>query len=266
MKKTIYIDAGHGGRDPGAVYGTLRESALNLKVALAAAAYLKEYDCVTVLSRTADTDTRINTMAATAKSLKAAAVVSIHHNAGGGRGGEAFYWHTHAPSKALAEETVRQFVAVGQRLRGVKPTSPDSRNFGMCRINAGNGIPAILGEFAFIDNAADRAMIDTDEKLTAQGHAYAKAIVAYLKLKKTTPVPAAVHAGDKLALLNTPLYISSTAKQRSRTVNGTYWVYDGIDVRGRLRITNRAAFVGKPRAGNFVTGWVDKGEVLGGRH
>ncbi|HQK73875.1 MAG TPA: N-acetylmuramoyl-L-alanine amidase, partial [Clostridiales bacterium] len=36
MTKIVFIDAGHGGRDPGAVSGKFIEKELNLKVALAA--------------------------------------------------------------------------------------------------------------------------------------------------------------------------------------------------------------------------------------
>ena len=54
MSKKIYIDAGHGGKDPGAVANGLKEKDLNLKVALFLGKYLKEYGCEIKYTRTTD--------------------------------------------------------------------------------------------------------------------------------------------------------------------------------------------------------------------
>ena len=183
MSKTILIDAGHGGTDKGAVAGTFIESEINLKTAIAARNFLAAYDCRVLMTRTADTPTRINAMAEKAKQISAAAVVSIHHNAGGGDGCEAYYWHTDPRAKELAQVLLNQFKAIGQNSRGLNPSSENAHNFGMCRINSKNGIPAVLGEFAFLDSLKDQKMIDTEAKLKAEGEAYGKALVNFLKLK-----------------------------------------------------------------------------------
>lgn len=277
MAKIVFIDAGHGGRDPGAVSGTFIEKELNLKVALAARDFLSAYDCQVYLYRTSDASTKINDMCAKAKALGAAVSISIHHNAGGGVGGEAFYWKGDAAARRLAGLVVKEFKAVGQVLRstsgeepGVKPSyaDPPGHNFGMCRINSRNGIPAILGEFAFVDNAKDQKKIDTDDKLKAEGEAYGKAVAAFLNLQKkaspVTPKPPAgtpPAAGKKLTLKNVSLYRSSTATAKSNSVTGTYWLYDGILVSGRYRITNKESRVKKVPAALFVTGWIDKKDV-----
>lgn len=182
MSKTILIDAGHGGTDKGAVAGKFIESEINLKTAIAARDFLAAYDCRVVMTRTADTPTKINDMASKAKKIGASAVVSIHHNAGGGDGCEVYYWHTDPRAKELAQDLITQFKAIWQNSRGIKPSSENVHNFGMCRINSKNGIPAVLGEFAFLDNSKDQKMIDTDAKLKAEGEAYGKALVNFLKL------------------------------------------------------------------------------------
>ena len=51
------------------------------------------------------------------------------------------------------------------------------------------GIPAVLGEFAFLDNKADVVLVDSDADLKREGEAYGKAIVNYLGLKKKTAQP-----------------------------------------------------------------------------
>lgn len=198
MSKLVYIAAGHGGpKDPGAVSDGMIEKNINLKVALFLRDYLKDYDCDIKMSRVADTPApTIVERCAEAARLKATCFIEIHHNGGGGVGGEAFFWHSDKKARELAALTAQEFSKIGQRLRsvsgypaGAKPSGKDGvRNFGVCRINAGNGIPAILGEFAFLDSAADRAKIDTDAKLKKEAEAYGRAVVEFLGLiKKEAP-------------------------------------------------------------------------------
>ena len=64
-------------------------------------------------------------------------------------------------------------------------------------------------------------------------------------------------AGDKIKLSNEALYVSSDAKNPANHVSGTYYVYDGKVILGRIRITNTASRVGKTPIGKNVTGWID---------
>lgn len=64
-------------------------------------------------------------------------------------------------------------------------------------------------------------------------------------------------AGTALLLYGVPLYASATEKNRSATISGRYWIYDGIAVDGRLRITNSAARVGREPIAQNVTGYID---------
>lgn len=61
--------------------------------------------------------------------------------------------------------------------------------------------------------------------------------------------------GDKITLKDDTLYTSSTAKKGKKR-SGTYYIYDGIAVNGRYRITNKPTRVGKKPAALNVTGWV----------
>ena len=63
-------------------------------------------------------------------------------------------------------------------------------------------------------------------------------------------------AGQAITLNKAPLYVSSTAKNKAGTKTGTYWLYDGILINGRYRVTNSAARCGKLPVGQNVTGWV----------
>lgn len=68
-------------------------------------------------------------------------------------------------------------------------------------------------------------------------------------------------AGTAVTLSKCPLYYTSTAKTKSNTVSGTYYLYDGINVAGRYRITKPASRCGKLPVGQNVTGWIDASYV-----
>ena len=72
-----------------------------------------------------------------------------------------------------------------------------------------------------------------------------------------TPESKTYAAGKSLALNNTPIYISATSKKIAGYKSGTYYVYDGNVINGRIRITNSAARVGKKPASENVTGYME---------
>lgn len=180
----IMINPEHGGTDGGAAYGGLVEKTLNLKAAKYCCDYLEDYDCTAFLSRENDIDLGITARLSILKKEGANAVVTVAHNAGGGDGCEIFYWQGDLKSKALAVDLEAQYKAIGQNSRGVKVSSESAYNFGMVREPSKLGIPAILSEFAFLDNASDRQIVDSDEDLKREGEAIAKAIIEYFGLKK----------------------------------------------------------------------------------
>ncbi len=183
----IMINPEHGGTDGGAAYGGLVEKTLNFKAAKYCCDYLEDYDCTAFLSRETDRDMGISERLSLLKKEGANAVVTVAHNAGGGDGCEVFYWQGDTKSKAFANVLEKQYKAIGQNSRGVKISSESAYNFGMVREPSKNGIIAILSEFAFLDNAADRKMVDSDEDLKRQGEAIAKAVIEYFGLKKKEP-------------------------------------------------------------------------------
>lgn len=66
--------------------------------------------------------------------------------------------------------------------------------------------------------------------------------------------------GAKITLSNATLYASAAAASGTKK-SGTYYIYDGQVVNGRIRITNSAANVGKTPVGSYVTGWVKQLEI-----
>ncbi|MCR4794894.1 MAG: hypothetical protein K5898_06965 [Ruminococcus sp.] len=62
--------------------------------------------------------------------------------------------------------------------------------------------------------------------------------------------------GATITLINAPLYASADAEKPTNTVNGTYYIYDGMNFNGRIRITNSPEKCGNTPVGHYVTGYV----------
>ena len=330
----IMINPEHGGTDGGAAYGGLVEKTLNLKAAKYCCNYLEDYECTAFLSRETDKDMGINARIALFKSKGANAVVTIAHNAGGGDGCEIFYWQGDTKSKTFAAVLEKQYKTIGQNSRGIKESIEDTPyDFGMVREPSKMGFPAILSEFAFLDNASDRLIVDSDVELKREGEAIAKAVVEYFGLKKketskpeiptepetpskpenenlyrvgtgwsngkclgqkgafavfqnavnfckqqgksykvfdengkekypiddndAKPVPVAPYAGMAVKLSGAKLYGSASATTSANTVTGTYYLYDGENIGGRYRITTSKDLCKKEPIGSHVTGYID---------
>ena len=74
-----------------------------------------------------------------------------------------------------------------------------------------------------------------------------------------TPKPTPVNkyaAGAEVKLTKGKLYIASTGKAHLIKTK-TYYIYDGIKVNGRYRVTNKKSNVGKKPIGLYVSGWVE---------
>ena len=79
--KTIVIDPGHGGKDPGAVHGNVREKDIVLKAAKRIAAKLAAKDYNVIMTRTEDVFIPLKDRTKIADSARADLFVSIHCNA-----------------------------------------------------------------------------------------------------------------------------------------------------------------------------------------
>ena len=68
--------------------------------------------------------------------------------------------------------------------------------------------------------------------------------------------------GQKIILENTPVYTSSVKKTPSSYMNGTYYIYDGILLNNRFRITNLKKNVNATPISSKVTGYVKLDDIL----
>lgn len=198
MRK-VFLGVGHGGSDPGAVAFGRKEKDLNLAIALACEDELVRHGVSVMMSRTKDENDSLNEEIKECNAFlgKDGLAVDIHNNAGKGDGAEAFYHHGGGKGKTLAENILAEIVAIGQNSRGAKTrkNSAGKDYYGFIRETKA---PAVIVECAFVDNAKDMEILDTDAECKAMGIAIAKGILKSLGIAWIAPVvakPAAQPSG-----------------------------------------------------------------------
>lgn len=169
----VFLSAGHGGNDPGAVSGGLYEKTINLNTLLACKSELERHGVTVVCSRIKDENDPVSEETKEANASGADLAVSFHTNAGGGDGFEAFYFNPSPKGKKLATLCEKYVKMLGQNSRGIK----SGNHLYFIRKTA---MTAVLVESFFVDNTKDRCVGDTIAEHTAFGVAYAKAILDYL--------------------------------------------------------------------------------------
>lgn len=65
-------------------------------------------------------------------------------------------------------------------------------------------------------------------------------------------------AGEKVVLDGADLYSSAMSERVSGKISGAYYIYDGIYLEGRYRVTNSMKNVERKPIGKFVTGFVER--------
>ena len=179
MAKKVFIAVGHGGSDPGAVANGIKEKDVNLVISLACRNELMRHGVVVGISRVKDENDQLTERIKECNAYAPDLALDIHNNAGGGDGAEVFYHYKGGTSKTLAQNVLDAIVAIGQNSRGIKTKLNDQGKdyFGFIReTNA----PAVIVECAFLDNAKDVQIIDTDAEQKAMGKAIAKGVLKTL--------------------------------------------------------------------------------------
>ncbi len=191
MTVKIYIDAGHGGSDPGAVGNGLREKDLTLTISKRIKAYLdNNYSGHNArLSRTGDTTMSLSQRTNAANNWGADYFLSVHINAGGGTGYEDYIYSGGVSSKtASIRDTIH--VEVVKQISNVRNRGKKRANFHVVRETR---MPAMLSENLFIDTKADANKLKDSKFLdkVAKGHAIGLAKAFKLKKKGSTSKPTA---------------------------------------------------------------------------
>lgn len=224
----VFISAGHGGNDPGAQGNGLKEKDLNLDIALACNDVLVRHGVSVLLSRTKDENDPIADEVKESNAYNPDLSVSIHNNAGGGDGVEAFYHYGGGLSKTAATNIVDEIVKLGQNSRGCKiKKGADGRDYyGFIR---GTNAPAVIVECAFIDNANDIKILDTLAERVVMGTAIAKGILKTLGIAYKEPAKAPTT--NKLYRVQVGAYsVKANAERMAKELNSKG--YSAIIVEG----------------------------------
>ena len=176
--KTIVIDAGHGGYDPGAVSGSRLEKDDNLKMALAVQKSLQSAggeEQKIIMTRSTDVFIPLADRSEISNNNNADIFVSLHRNAADDKlvnGFETFVQTNSPPiNTTYAKNVHNEILDVGvQTDRGVK-----QGNYSVLR-NA--NAPAMLLELGFITNEKDNQLFD--QNLEAYAAAIARGILKSL--------------------------------------------------------------------------------------
>ena len=177
--RTVCIDPGHGGADPGAIFtdedGTIwRESDINLGVSLMVRDILKQNNVTVVMTRETDKTVELTTRAPYANEKQAALFVSVHTNSYMGEAangietwGTLEYSATYAgvTDKTLAQNIQNAVIAKTKATnRGVKDTTT-------LAVIRGSIMPSVLIEVGFITNLNERELMFSDDyrKKLAEG-------------------------------------------------------------------------------------------------
>jgi len=151
----IWLDAGHGGTDPGAV-GFIAEKKDTLLYIVEMGRVLVKLGFEVGYTRTTDNFVSLPDRGKMANFWGADYFISIHFNAGGGTGIETYALAVGGKAQKLADVVQRELIAsTGMASRGVK-----FANFEVLRDTS---MPAILIEGGFVDHAGDVALITSED-------------------------------------------------------------------------------------------------------
>lgn len=182
-KFKLFLDAGHGGHDSGAVGHGSKEKDIVLEVCQRVDNYLAKHypDIECLLSRNDDTFVELRDRTSRANRLKSDCLVSVHVNsasATSANGFESFIYTTddettksYALQQKLHKNLSELWTSKGRRDRGQKKA-----NFHMVREFKG---AAVLVELGFIVNDKDAALLKSGAFLQQNAEAIAEAVAQY---------------------------------------------------------------------------------------
>lgn len=166
LGKVIYVDPGHGGVDPGAIYKEIHESDINLSISMKLANVLERSGAIVLMTRTGDYDLSVNNAinrkrsdlsrrANIINSSKCDLYISIHLNSISSstwRGAQVFYDDINSNNKKLAE------ILQGTLKKNLKTTREYKEMTNMYMYKRIT-VPGVLVEAGFLSNPSERYLL-----------------------------------------------------------------------------------------------------------
>lgn len=168
--KTIYLDAGHGGKDPGAYYKDIYEEDINLSIVLKLRDKLESMGAIVYLTRDSDYDlsnpnaslrkrSDLSNRAKMINSSDADIYLSIHLNSSSNiswKGAQVFYDDINKNNEKLADIFQKNF---NKYLNSNRNIQEISTLYMYKRITK----PGLLLELGFISNPNERYLLNQDD-------------------------------------------------------------------------------------------------------
>ena len=173
----IYIDPGHGGKDPGAIGTTgLEEKSVNLDIAVNVGKILSQHGIDAILTRRGDSKVELADRVKMANDNNADCFISIHINSASNStatGTETFAFPNSVLGTKLAEAVQKALVnEINLADRGVK-----HKNFYVLK---NTKMPAVLVEVAFINNPKEEKLLKDKNFLYKASIGISKGILAFI--------------------------------------------------------------------------------------
>lgn len=183
--KIIFVDAGHGGRDPGTNYGKILEKDLNLEIAFAVGKELEKQGATVYQTREEDKDysskwdpkkkrgdlyRRIEMMREKKTDLYLSIHINWYQNASY-YGAEVLYGNVNKENRILAESLMKEFQKELSSPREVKQTDLYLYN--------NTTIPGVLVECGFLSNLKERKLLQDPNYHKTLGEVMTKGVIRY---------------------------------------------------------------------------------------
>lgn len=186
-EKTIVIDAGHGGIDPGTHLEGITEKHINLNIAQYLADYLNDKDIEVIMTRTDDSlyqndrNKDIIHRVEVANQSQADLMISIHVNSFATAevfGGQVFYSRHSNEGKKLATKIQEKLIEIQPENRRKTASAP-------YYILKKTNITAVLVETGFITNPQDRKRLTSSKGQKKTAKAIGEGIINHLENNST---------------------------------------------------------------------------------
>lgn len=178
----IILDPGHGGRDPGAVNGSLYEKTIVLDVTKRVDAYLRsKYGYTVRMTRSTDVYLTLEQRVAAAKSLRGNLFISMHVNAlnvSSAKGMETYYStrSAHSARSRVLASNIQSNLA--SKMSGMSNRGVKTANYHVITYNT---MPSALVELGFISSPTDLTYLRSDASRQRMAEGVAEGIAKYVQ-------------------------------------------------------------------------------------
>ena len=187
--KLIYLDPGHGGRDPGAIYKDIYESPINLEISKVLKEKLESLGAIVYLTRTGEYDisspnawnkknSDLQNRVDLIEESKAQLYLSIHLNAdttNRWKGAQVFYDDVNKNNKVLAETMQQSFK---KNLNSNRKIKEISTYYMYRRIKK---VPGALLEVGFLSNPNERYLLQKNSYQKKISDAISEGVINFFK-------------------------------------------------------------------------------------